>query len=97
VVHFIGESGPAQQFATELIEPIAGEAVRGLPVSPVVGLDVGLRLAGDLTEFQQAGAELPQLPAAPGAARPPSKDPSVATPGAPAGRGSWVTKSLSLS
>jgi len=45
VVHFIGEAGPAQQFATELIEPIAGEAVRVLPVSPVVGLHVGQAVA----------------------------------------------------
>lgn len=45
VVHFIGESGPGQEFATEFIEPIAGKAVRVLPVSPVVGLHVGQAVA----------------------------------------------------
>ncbi len=45
VVHYIGEAGPAQAFATEQIEPIAGRAVRVLPVSPVIGLHVGQSVA----------------------------------------------------
>lgn len=41
VVHYIGDAAPAERFATEFIEPIAGSAVRVLPVSPVVGVHVG--------------------------------------------------------
>jgi len=45
IVHYIGESGPAEKFAAEFIEPIAGGPVRVLPVSPVIGLHVGQAVA----------------------------------------------------
>lgn len=45
IVHYIGERGPAEVFAREQIEPIAGEPVRVIPVSPVIGLHVGPALA----------------------------------------------------
>lgn len=45
IVHYIGESGPAEEFAEKYIEPIAGAPVRVLPVSPVVGLHVGQAVA----------------------------------------------------
>lgn len=45
VVHFIGDSEPAEKFAAEYIEPIAGGPVRVLPVSAVVGLHVGQSVA----------------------------------------------------
>jgi len=41
MVHYIGEPGPAEDFAREHIEPIAGGPVRVIPVSPVIGLHVG--------------------------------------------------------
>lgn len=41
VVHYIGDKGPAMQWAHEVIEPLVGRAVRVLPVSPVIGLHVG--------------------------------------------------------
>ncbi len=41
IVHYIGESDPAERFARERIEPLIGRPVRVLPVSPVVGLHVG--------------------------------------------------------
>lgn len=41
VVHYIGDREPAQRFAAEQIEPIAGRRVEVVPVSPVVGLHVG--------------------------------------------------------
>ncbi|NTU71670.1 MAG: DegV family protein [Coriobacteriia bacterium] len=45
IVHYIGEPGPAQAFATEYIEPVVGSAVRVIPVSAVVGLHVGPAVA----------------------------------------------------
>lgn len=45
VVHYIGEPGPAEAFASEFIEPIAGRSVRVVPVSPVVGVHVGQAVA----------------------------------------------------
>lgn len=45
VVHFIGDPAPSRKFAAEFIEPIAGKAVRVLPVSPVIGLHVGQAVA----------------------------------------------------
>ena len=44
-MHFIGDSEPAEKFAAEYIEPIAGGPVRVLPVSAVVGLHVGQSVA----------------------------------------------------
>jgi DegV family protein with EDD domain len=41
IVHYIGDSDPAERFARERIEPLVGGPVRVLPVSPVVGLHVG--------------------------------------------------------
>lgn len=41
IVHYIGEPGPAETFAREQIERLAGEPVRIIPVSPVIGLHVG--------------------------------------------------------
>lgn len=41
VVHYIGKPEPAERFAAEYVEPIAGKAVRVIPVRPVVGLHVG--------------------------------------------------------
>jgi len=40
-VHYIGDRAPAERFATEQIEPIAGRQVPIVPVSAVVGLHVG--------------------------------------------------------
>lgn len=45
VVHYIGERMEAEKFAREYVEPIAGKAVRILPVSPVVGVHVGPAVA----------------------------------------------------
>lgn len=45
IVHYIGEPGSAEVFAREQIEPIAGEPVRVIPVSPVIGLHVGPAVA----------------------------------------------------
>lgn len=45
IVHYIGESEPAEKFAAEFIEPVAGHPVRVLPVSPVIGLHVGQAVA----------------------------------------------------
>lgn len=45
VVHFIGDRAPAERFARELIDPIAGFAVRVVPVSAVVGVHVGPAVA----------------------------------------------------
>lgn len=41
VVHYIGSSAPARQFAQELLEPAVGHAVDVYPVSPVIGTHVG--------------------------------------------------------
>jgi DegV family protein with EDD domain len=41
IVHYIGEPEPAEVFARERIEPLAGHAVDVIPVSPVIGLHVG--------------------------------------------------------
>ncbi len=41
VVHYIGDKAPAEQFARELVEPVAGAPVQVVPVSAVVGLHVG--------------------------------------------------------
>jgi len=41
VVHYIGDRGPADTFAVEHIEPIAGRDVSVVPVSAVIGLHVG--------------------------------------------------------
>ena len=40
-VHYISDADTAEVYAREQIEPIAGEAVRVIPVSPVIGLHVG--------------------------------------------------------
>ena len=40
-VHFISDAGTAQRYAREQIEPIVGDKVRVIPVSPVIGLHVG--------------------------------------------------------
>ncbi len=45
IVHYIGEPGPAEEFAAEFIEPIAGHPVRVVPVSPVIGVHVGQAVA----------------------------------------------------
>lgn len=45
IVHFIGESQPAEQFARDYVEPVWGQPVRVIPVSPVVGLHVGPAVA----------------------------------------------------
>jgi len=45
IVHYIGEPEPAQAWATEFIEPLAGGPVRVIPVSPVIGLHVGQAVA----------------------------------------------------
>jgi len=45
VVHYIGEPGPAEAFAAEFIEPVAGRPVQIVPVSPVVGVHVGQAVA----------------------------------------------------
>lgn len=45
VVHYIGERGPAEYFAAEQIEPIAGRPVAIVPVSPVIGMHVGPAVA----------------------------------------------------
>ncbi len=41
IVHYIGEPGPAEEFAREYVEPVSGAPVRVIPVSPVIGLHVG--------------------------------------------------------
>ncbi len=41
IVHYIGEPGPAEEFAREQIEPIGRRPVEIMPVSPVIGLHVG--------------------------------------------------------
>lgn len=41
VVHYIGSSLPAREWATNVIEPLLGRKVRICPVSPVVGAHVG--------------------------------------------------------
>lgn len=41
VVHFIGDSAPAQRFATEQIAPLAGMDIEVVPVSAVIGVHVG--------------------------------------------------------
>ena len=41
VVHYIGSSEKAREWAKHVIEPIMGRAVRVLPVSPVIGCHVG--------------------------------------------------------
>lgn len=40
-VHYIGDPGPALEWAREAIEPLVGRPVRALPVSPVIGVHVG--------------------------------------------------------
>jgi len=40
-VHYISDAPTAEEYAREQIEPLAGEPVRVVPVSPVVGLHVG--------------------------------------------------------
>ena len=45
VVHYIGDPEPAEKFAAEYIEPIAGRRVQILPVSPVIGVHVGQAVA----------------------------------------------------
>ena len=41
VVHYIGASDKAREWARKVIEPIAGKKVSVLPVSPVIGCHVG--------------------------------------------------------
>ena len=41
IVHYIGSSDEARRWAREVIEPICGQAVDVVPVSPVIGLHVG--------------------------------------------------------
>lgn len=45
VVHYIGDRAPAEKFAAEQIEPVAGRPVRVEPVSPVIGVHVGPAVA----------------------------------------------------
>jgi len=45
IVHYIGDRGPAERYARDVIEPIVGAPVRIIPVSPVIGLHVGPALA----------------------------------------------------
>lgn len=45
IVHYIGDPGPAEVFAHDVIEPIVGAPVRIIPVSPVIGLHVGPAMA----------------------------------------------------
>lgn len=45
VVHYIGDKDPADRFAAEFIEPIAGGSVMVVPVSAVIGLHVGPAVA----------------------------------------------------
>lgn len=40
-VHYIGPAGPAEVWAREAVEPVAGRSVRVVPVSPVIGVHVG--------------------------------------------------------
>lgn len=40
-VHYIGDAQSAEEYAREQIEPLAGDGVRVIPVSPVIGLHVG--------------------------------------------------------
>jgi DegV family protein with EDD domain len=44
-VHYISDAETAETYAREQIEPLAGEAVRVIPVSPVIGLHVGPAVA----------------------------------------------------
>lgn len=44
VVHYIGDKTPAVEWAKKVIEPLLNREVRVLPVSPVVGLHVGLAI-----------------------------------------------------
>ena len=41
VVHYIGSSDAAREWAREVIEPLCGRSVSTVPVSPVIGLHVG--------------------------------------------------------
>lgn len=41
VVHYIGSSDEARQWAKDVIEPLVGHAVPVIPVSPVIGVHVG--------------------------------------------------------
>ena len=41
VVHYIGDSAPAEKWAREKVEPLIGHEVRVLPASPVIGAHVG--------------------------------------------------------
>ena len=41
VVHYIGASEPAHQWARDVVEPLVGKAVDVRPVSPVIGCHVG--------------------------------------------------------
>lgn len=41
VVHYIGDKTPALEWAKSVIEPYIGQAVRVIPVSPVIGVHVG--------------------------------------------------------
>lgn len=41
VVHYIGSSDEAREWAREVIEPLCGRSVSIIPVSPVIGLHVG--------------------------------------------------------
>jgi len=45
IVHYIGDAAPAEVYAREVVEPIAGTPVRIIPVSPVIGLHVGPAMA----------------------------------------------------
>jgi len=44
-VHYISDAETAAAYAREQIEPLAGEPVRVIPVSPVIGLHVGPAVA----------------------------------------------------
>jgi DegV family protein with EDD domain len=44
-VHYISDRQTAQDYAREQIEPLVGESVRVIPVSPVIGLHVGPAVA----------------------------------------------------
>jgi len=44
-VHYISDEETAANYAREQIEPLVGEAVRVIPVSPVIGLHVGPAVA----------------------------------------------------
>lgn len=53
VVHYIGDKVPAVEWAQTTIEPLVGEKVRVVPVSPVIGMHVGPAV-GIVYECQQA-------------------------------------------